>query len=206
MPKLTNTLRALRRPAVIIAALTLASGAAELDAQAVAGDTVRITTGRAKGIYEFRAIRGDTVVVREHDAAVGIPLSRIDRIEVGTRRGPERIVLGAILGVGIGAATGALVGRASGDDCDGTTTFCLGMSADEKASFGAVALGAIGFIGGAIIGAQSPWSWKRVGPENLALQAAPTLDGFSLQVSFRPGRSSTGAPRAPREEQTCATH
>lgn len=193
MPELMNALGALRRPAVLVAALALAPGAAELDAQAAAGDTVRITTGRAKGIYQLQAIRGDTVFVQEYDATRGIPLSRIDRIEVGTRRGPGRILASGLAGALLGATVGAVLGGASGDDCDGTTTFCFGWSAQEKATAGAVILGAVGGIGGLIMGARSPWSWKRVGPDDLAIRAAPSPAGLSLRVSFKPARST---PRA----------
>lgn len=193
MPELMNALGALRGPAVIVAALALAPGPAELDAQAAAGATVRITIGQAKGIYQLQAIRGDTVFVQEYDATRGIPLSRIDRIEVGTRRGPGRIVAAALLGAGFGAAAGAALGLVSGDDCDGTRTFCFGWSAEEKATAGAVILGAVGGIGGSIMAARSPWSWKRVGPDDLAIRAAPSPGGLSLRVSFKPARST---PRA----------
>ncbi|MGK7310888.1 MAG: hypothetical protein ACN0LA_01495 [Candidatus Longimicrobiales bacterium M2_2A_002] len=189
MPNLINALRALRRPVVFAAAIAVSAGAAELAAQVSVGQTIRITTSQNRGVYQLRALRADTVVVQAGDTTLAFALSDIERIELGSRRGAERLFYGALFGAGIGAATGAVLGLASGDDCDGTTTFCFGWSAGEKATTGAVVLGAIGGIGGAIIGAQNPWSWKRIGPENLAIRAAPARDGLSLRVSFRPGRT-----------------
>lgn len=173
-------------PAIVLAALALTPGAAELAAQAAEGDTVRISTAWGRSVYQLRAIRGDTVVVEEDDAIFGIPRSHIDRIEVGTRRGPEQVVYGALIGAGIGAAAGAVLGFGLGTSCESGELGCV--PAGEAAAAGGLVLGAVGGIAGLAAGALAPWSWKRVDAEELAIGAAPGPDGLSLQVSFRPGR------------------
>jgi hypothetical protein len=63
---------------------------------------------------------------------------------------------GAGLGILIGALTGALIGLASGDDqCSGGGFFgCMvKFSAGQKAQMGAIGLGVLGGVSGAIIGA-----------------------------------------------------
>ena len=71
---------------------------------------------------------------------------------------------GALIGLGIGAATGAIIGLASGDDeimqCTSGDFFCLGaalnnafaMTAGEKAAAGALGLGVLGSLSGFILG------------------------------------------------------
>ncbi len=66
---------------------------------------------------------------------------------------------GALEGLGggllMGAAFGAILGFAGGDDppCQSGTWFCWRFTAGEKAAFGAVALGAVGGLLGVLTGA-----------------------------------------------------
>ena len=71
---------------------------------------------------------------------------------------------GALIGLGVGAATGAIIGFVSGDDpieeCGPNDFFCLGaalnnafaMTAGQKAAAGAMGLGVMGTITGFILG------------------------------------------------------
>ena len=138
--------------------------------------------------------------VEDAGRSFGIPASRIERIEIGTRRGPERLLAGTLIGGGIGALAGGLLGLAAGDDtspCEGATGICFDLfhfSAEEKAVMGAITLGMAGGGVGFMIGTLSPWSWSEATVDELEVRAAPTPGGLSIQVSVRPPRIARAAP------------
>ena len=96
-----------------------------------------------------------------NSGAIAIQVSNINTIALMKKNAG---VKGTLIGLGVGAVTGAIIGFASGDDpiekCGPNDFFCLGaainnafaMTAGEKAAAGALGLGMTGAITGFILG------------------------------------------------------
>ena len=150
------------------------------------GDTVRVTTGDAARLFELRAVRDDTLLVRDGDRVVGIPVAGVDGIERGTRVGRGgKLLTGGIVGFGIGAFTGALVGAMF--TCTGTQSFLC----SQDRSLPLKAAGVVGGVGAALglaIGAVTPrgWEWTPVDPDGLTAGVAPAAGGVAVSMTWRP--------------------
>ena len=83
---------------------------------------------------------------------------------------------GGAIGLLVGAGVGAIIGLASGDDAPGTF---LGLTAGEKAAFGAAVFGVVG----AVIGYAIASSGEH---DRLLISVGPLRDGrFGLGLSVR---------------------
>jgi hypothetical protein len=78
---------------------------------------------------------------------------------------------GALIGLGVGAVMGAMVGYAGGDDPEGMLSF----SAGAKAGVGAVVFGAVGALVGAL--ASSGEQWESIPNKNVQLGFYPGVAG-----------------------------
>ncbi|MFL5386394.1 MAG: hypothetical protein ACJ8GN_28070 [Longimicrobiaceae bacterium] len=151
------------RCALAAAGMLLAPGrvAAQAPTGVVVGDSVRVTApGLGPAIRgELAAVRGDTMFVRRYAATLGVPMSRVERIDVRRRRS-------ALRGLGRGVAYGAPLGLAAG--------FLLGVAVhgggnpdcaddcNQALTVGAASGLAMGTVLGAVIGVSSPGSrWER---------------------------------------------
>jgi hypothetical protein len=133
------------------------------------GDRVRITAQPDTGVfyetrvYVVRGSSGDTLAVqRPSSAAISyLPMAALRRVEVS--RGPgsraERALWHSLFGALGGGAMGASMGYAMGNDPPGDIV----LTRREKAAFLGVAGGAVGLIGGCVIGLlTSGERWERV--------------------------------------------
>ncbi len=111
-----------------------------------------------------------------------VPVASINRLE-GSRGRKSNSAEGAGIGLLVGAATGAIIGLASGDDEPGFITW----TAEQKAGVGAVLLGGVGGVIGLIAGATITTDrWNEVPVDRLRVSFAPQRDGrFALGLSMR---------------------
>lgn len=84
--------------------------------------------------------------VNAHNESIRIDVLQINAIAFGKKNGGLR---GALIGLGIGALTGAIIGYASGEDPAGNF---IRFTAWENAALGASLAGVTGALTGAIIG------------------------------------------------------
>jgi len=159
MFKLTPTQIA---PAVFGLLLTVATAAfastpTSLEPGAKIRATVVDTTG---GKVKSRKVSGTLVSLdaatvtlnnSQDRSLMEIPRENITNLE--TRVQQSKKSTGALIGLGVGAGLGALIGFASGDDPDGIVSF----SAGAKAGMGAITLGALGAIVGAVASPGDHW-------------------------------------------------
>ena len=117
----------------------------------------------------------------EFDKASVIGLER----SLGGRSRGKGAGRGAGLGLLAGAASGILIGVASGDDQSGFLAFTAG----EKAAIYGIVLGAVGTIGGAVVGASvSGERWERgatvFASERVGVHVVPAGRGAGIAVSL----------------------
>jgi hypothetical protein len=144
-------------------------------------ETVRLSSPQAQGVFTVAATGPRALVLRNSTGAeVVVPLGEVEKLEVRRSRGGS-----ALRGAGIGLLTfgvgGALLGYASGDDPPGMLSF----SARENAVIGAVVFGAIGMVGGAIIGGASRAErWYPVPLRDRSVSIAPTAQGLGIRYAY----------------------
>ena len=125
------------------------------------GVRLRVTTAAPAARTQPGVHRGftdSTLVLATSDGVISIPLRAVTRLEVSQDRRPS--VVGGIVGLLVGGATGGLAGCAANRDSYGV--FCAGQS-DTKVAVGA----ALGGIAGAAVGALlfRRERWELVPPE-----------------------------------------
>ena len=143
-------------------ALVPRAGVAQAPRQTFAvGTRLRISApalGDDPRLARVVASSSDTLVVRPADArdfTVTVPLAEVTRIEVSTGHRPRKKRF-ALIGLAAGSAVGALVGAASyNNPCVDEPAICAGWIHETRLSNawgGAFGGGALGAIGGAILG------------------------------------------------------
>jgi hypothetical protein len=166
------------------------------------GQTVRITSAR----YELKGAIGrvlaatpDTIVLESQGArtvnyrlvsradTLTLPITAIDRLDL-RHDGGHHTGRGALIGLGIGAAAGLVIGIAAYEPCP-PNGFCIMQPTSAVASgmMGALAFGVLGSGVGAIIGSLTPaGTW-----DQMPLRASASLRplpqagvGLSLSVPF----------------------
>jgi len=112
-----------------------------------------------------------------------IPMT-IDRklvTKLQTRTDPSRRGRSALIGLGVGAGLGALIGYADGDDPPGM----MSMDRTAKAATGAVTLGLVGALVGVLIGPGERWDDVRTKELFLNLGSMPNGEtGFIITRRF----------------------
>jgi hypothetical protein len=139
-----------------------------------------------------------TVAFDGHSRPVEFDQASIAGLErsLGGRPRGKGIARGAGIGLLAGVAGGVLIGLASGDDqCNrdmDVFNFCnLAFSAGEKAAIYGIALGAVGTIGGVVVGAsRSSERWERgvtmFANPRVGVHLVPAgLRGAGMAVSLR---------------------
>ena len=110
-----------------------------------------------------------------------IEILRMDVSKLEVSYGKKSRHTGALIGLGVGAGLGAIIGFSGGDDPDGIVSF----SAGAKAGMGAFAFGVVGAIIGSVV---TPGDkWETVQTHNLQLgfsKGAHGETGFILSARF----------------------
>ena len=132
------------------------------------GDTVRVRVANGPRM-EGRLERIDTdtlVVVGSNSVRRSIPRAEVRRIDVarGQTSTARAVLRGAAFGFAIGAATGAAFGAVTyTEGCPPSSGFCLDLGRGFEAYVGGIAGGALGAIGGGMVGAaRDRTEWFRV--------------------------------------------
>lgn len=150
-----------------------------------AGDDVRIRSESVAGRFTVSDVTESTLTLRDSDGAIVlVPAGSVTRLAV--HRGPRSRGRGALRGLGIGFAAGAvggaLLGLADGDDSGGIINF----TAEEKALMGATVFGVTGGLLGAAIGAAAPGQlWEKVPFAGTASVGATRDGGMAIGYSLR---------------------
>jgi len=171
----------------LVAALATAAACVPLQAQIVSslvtGDRVRVFTPSLSregvvGMIVGRAPDTLTILSAEHSDTVIVPLSELTRLELSKGRHRNGLK-GMVIGLLLGAAGGAIAGRASGDDRG------WGDTASQKELSDAVACGVAGLIIGGTIGSNSETEdWVVIRPlSGSRLSVAPRSD-HRLAVAY----------------------
>ncbi len=153
------------------------------------GSRVRVTfTDGASGEASFDRATG-TLVGLDDDALtllqtptgppLVLPRSGVAGMELSLRRGNRG--KGALIGLGVGAGTGFLLGMASGDDDEGFLRF----RAEEKGTIVAVVLAPVGALIGLLASSGEQWRPVSVGQVTLGLgPEARRADGVFVCLRF----------------------
>lgn len=181
----------IRSMAVVLAVLVVGRGAAAQEVALAPGDSVRVTAHERPGVYELVKISRTRLVVRAPRGEWQIPMESVDRLEVRRPRSRSASMGSSMLvGASLGAVAGVVAGFSAGDDPADCWLYCY--TAGEKAQLFGATLGALGGLGGLIIGATtSRWRWQPVATERLTVRVAPTPGGAGLAIRVRqpgPGR------------------
>lgn len=175
----------MRRTLACLLLLTIAyAGAAAQAGPVPPGSRVRVTSpmlGDAPRIGTAVTFRSDTLVFqRAGSQAVVIPASALTRLELSTGR-HRPILKGMGIGFLVGAATGVILGFASGDSENGWWDW----TAEQKAGIGGSVLGTVGALAGAVIGAtRVTETWTRVSLGSAATGVGPSPNGRGVGLAI----------------------
>ncbi|HKP74642.1 MAG TPA: hypothetical protein VJT67_03830 [Longimicrobiaceae bacterium] len=173
------------RWAVLLAALLAAKplGAQTLPG-VVPGDTVRVigVDPQVRGV--FVAVRDDSVFVRNYSHTVGVPLERIERVDVRRKRPIlEGIARGVAIGAPAGLATGYVFGRASEGGRDSCADDC-GLITSIMSVAGLVAGTGLGLIFGAAVPGKR-WEQVSMRPAVTAAAGPAVGGGVALGINVK---------------------
>lgn len=138
---------------LLVAAVASAAAVAQEPAPVHPGQRVRVRSTVAHAPVLTGAVESigrDTMIVRHEDGAgvaTAIPLSSVAQLQVSQGR-HSKWVTGLLIGAGVGAVAGAIIGAATYDEDDPF------FSAGENALAAALLFTPIGGLAGAIIGLQ----------------------------------------------------
>lgn len=157
-----------------------------------AGARVRASSrGADTVIGRVLGVNGDTLRVlrdRTPDTA-SVAISRLATLDLSTGRYKRRWT-GAPYGLFVGAALGAALGAATyrKQTCAPSTLFCDVGGRELDVAAGAVLLGGVGTVVGAVVGAGTADRWQRVLPPEsakLRLIVPPAAGRFTVGASLR---------------------
>jgi hypothetical protein len=184
--------------AVLILVSTLGGGALAADGPTLASGTrirAKVTETTDKGKTRTREVRGSLVDLGDSTltmkpervpSGVGtrsgsyliIPRERIEELETSVR--PSRRGQGALIGLGVGAIVGAMIGFADGDDPAGFMSF----SAEAKAGMLAIVFAPVGAMIGALAAPGEQWDSVSAGDVRLGFHRGPD-GGTGILLSMR---------------------
>lgn len=182
-------MKPLQRSIALIAAAAATLIAPRAEAQTLGvgrGDEIRIRSETVDGRFTVDDVNDGSLTLRDSvGSVVQVPMSSVTRLVV--HRGPRTRGRGALRGLGIGFAAGAVggvvLGLASGDDPPGG--FII-FTAEEKALLGGAFLGATVGLVGAAIGAAAPGQlWEPVPLPGVASVGASRDGGVALGYTLR---------------------
>ena len=170
---------------LVIALAAAADLAAQQDTLVVLGARVRVTAptvAENRLVGTVAAVDADTLVlgVKHGTSSLAIPFASMTSLEVS--RGKKSNV-GKGLGIGFlaGAALGAVIGFAAGDDPPGFLAF----SSEQKAAAGAILGGLAGGVIGGVVGATGPSErWETVPLDQIRVSLTPRGGGLEVTAKF----------------------
>lgn len=162
------------------------------------GQRIQLTSAdRASGRYEARivSVGPDTVRMNRRGYATSdwrtedVPVSAITSLRVAAGN-KSNVGRGALIGGGIGAGLGLILGAAAAAEestCRTETMFCFDMDfGPEVIPVAMVSVGLIGAGIGALFGALNPGTrWLEVPVQGLHIEATPQLTGVRLRIPLR---------------------
>jgi hypothetical protein len=133
----------------------------------------------------LQGMAGDTLFVRPANGAATFALAPREGRKLFYYSGQRSSVgRGALIGTGLGVASGAILGFASGEDCSGDEWLCFDRG--TMAAAGALTLGAGGLVVGLIVGAMSPHEvWTSAEPARVRPVVATSSRGVNVGMSLR---------------------
>jgi hypothetical protein len=126
-------------------------------APVAAGTRVRVTApgnNLDKYVATVVDVRGDSIVVNVRNSSLVVGLAEVTELEVSTGKRTQ-FWRSAGYGLGLGIAAGALVGAVTYKECESDHFLGCMMapqSASESAAMGGILFGALGFVGGSVVG------------------------------------------------------
>jgi hypothetical protein len=153
------------------------------------GQRVKVRSPAVAGEFIVRSSSSDTLVLgtMTGNETYSVPTESITRLAVNAGPRSRSAALGRGLGFGFlaGAAVGAMLGYADGDDECAEGDWCiLDLSAGDKAVVGGAVIGGLGAAIGALVGAFYPGErWERVPVRRVAAGPGPG-GGFAAAVSL----------------------
>ena len=175
---------------MVLATAFLAPVVADAQAPAVvAGTRVRVTApsiALRRHVTTILDVRDDSIVFGVSDDSRSVALSDVTALEVSTGK-HRRFLRNAGLGLGIGVIVGAVAGAATYEECVSTELFgCLFVpeSRAQSAAEGAIGLGAVGLLAGAVVGVlRRTDRWVSVDTPLRASIKPTASGGMSLTIS-----------------------
>ena len=177
-------------PAILLVAPICTATAQDRTPPLEPGQRVRVTApsvGTHNVVATIVALHTDTLVFRTEGSEASverIPITAVRQLEIYHAR-KSKVLLATGVGLLAGAATGAIVGYASGEDPPGTF---MRATAEQKAAIGAVVFGGagaiIGYIVGHFIGGDR---WEEVPLDRRRVSLVPQRDGrlvLAVSVAF----------------------
>jgi len=155
----------------------------------VTGSRVRVTSPNddlKRHIGVVTEIRGDSMVVAGRTGSRTIGLDNVTALEVSAGK-KSRLFKDTAIGMGVGAVAGGLIGAVTYEKCEGNGFMSCFMAPDsqsESATWGAIALGTVGLVTGAIVGAfhrTDRWQGASL-PARVSIGATRS-GGFSVNLS-----------------------
>lgn len=143
---------------VLLVALVLPVMAEAQSSSLTVGARVRVTSPRDElknHVATLAEVRPDSIVLAGATGSRTVGLDNVTAIEVSAGK-RSRFLQDAGIGLGVGALAGGLMGYFAYEECDEEGFMACFMVPDsrmESAAFGGAVLGAVGLIGGAIVGA-----------------------------------------------------
>lgn len=180
------------RNLLAIVALLVCVTSLQGQSQPLVGQRVWVRSPKSSGALDkgvkgtVEGISGDSLQLRLESGSevVSVELGEQDQLFVftGRRRAPLR---GALIGGGGGALVGLVLGLAAGEDCSKSHGwFCFDRG--EMATAGALGLGAVGLVGGLVIGGLGHHdTWTRVAwLEGVRPVITPNPHGITVGLSL----------------------
>lgn len=175
--------------AVLVFALILPIPGGAQSGALAAGARVRVTSpndGLKRHVAIVTEIRDDTIVVAGSTGSRAIGLSNLTALEVSSGR-RSRFFHDTGIGLGAGIVAGAVIGAVSYEECDAEgfmSCFLHPENRSEAAAWGAVVLGAVGTVSGAIVGAfHRTDRWERASLPAMVSIGPSRSGGVSLNFS-----------------------
>ena len=174
-----------RQTVLVALAVFLSLGSPPVEAAAqvappAVGQQVRVHFGGQRIAYEFRGLRGDTLLLHGDDGALRVPLDLVNRIDVRTPIPRSRHLLRAFsVGAVSGGLLGFVVGAIAEGDCQGA--YC-GLGPALAGGAGVWVGGAVGLVVG--LNTKSH-RWTPVQPREPAGTVTPRAE-IGLVVRWSP--------------------
>lgn len=150
---------------LLCAALVLSAAFASAPACAQQTSTLQIGTRARVFLPQHKRLAGsisrldgDSITIQNKTSQRTVARSDISRVQIGKRNRPLGALKYGLIGVAVGAATGALIGAATYQENENCFLFCdrTSVMAISGMAMGVLGLGA-GIVGGAAVG-ETVWS------------------------------------------------